>query len=238
MGECAVAVKRLLTLAHELHNPLATTQTALHAARAMQLANPKLGQLHEIMQRQLRTTTYLAHDLLDIAGIARGKIALTRKPVEVTAVIESALETVSSLIEERGHQLTIDVIDRNLRVDGDPLRLAQVLDNLLSNAAKYTDPGGRITLTVRQEGAEVAVRVRDTGIGIAAENLPVIFELFTQANPENGARQSGLGIGLALVRRLVQMYGGRIGAYSEGSCENSGQARAKALHPMAAALKD
>lgn len=207
----------LVVLAHELRNPLATTQNALHAARAMELANPKLEHLQEIMQRQLRAMTYLAHDLLDIAGIARGKIALARKPVEVATVIESALETASSLIEERGHQLTVDIIDRNLRVDGDPLRLAQVLDNLLSNAAKYTEPGGRIALTVRQEGSEVAVRVRDTGIGIAPDTLPVIFELFTQANPENGARQSGLGIGLALVRRLVQMHGGRISAYSDGT---------------------
>jgi signal transduction histidine kinase len=207
----------LAMLAHELRNPLGATKNALHAARAIRLANPKIDQLHDIMHRQLGAVTRLVDDLLDISRIARGKIALARKPIELTTVVESAVETVSPLVQERGHVLTVDLPDRNLRVDGDPLRLAQVLGNVLGNAAKYTAPGGRITLTVRQEGTEVAVRVRDTGIGIAADRLPVIFELFVQANPENGAGQGGLGIGLALARRLVQMHGGRISAHSEGN---------------------
>jgi signal transduction histidine kinase len=206
----------LMTLAHELRNPLGATQTALQAARALRLADPKLERLHEIMQRQLGAMAGLVHDLLDIAGIARGKIALSPVPMELTSPLEAAIETVSPLMKARGQHFTIDFKDRHLRVHGDPLRLAQVLGNVLGNAAKYTEPGGRITLTVRQEGGEVAIAVRDTGIGIAPERLPGIFELFAQANPEHRGGQSGLGIGLALVRRLLQIHGGRISARSEG----------------------
>lgn len=207
----------LAMLAHELRNPLAAAQNALHAARTVGLANPQIDHLHDIMQRQLGAATRLVDDLLDISRIARGKMTLARQPVELETVIESAVEMVSALVQERGHGLTVDRPDRSLQVAGDPLRLAQVFGNVLGNAAKYTEPGGRITLTVRQEGAEVVVRVCDTGIGIPADRLPVIFELFAQAHPENGLGQGGLGIGLALARQILHMHGGRISADSEGS---------------------
>jgi signal transduction histidine kinase len=203
-------------LAHELRNPLGATQTALQAARTLGLAHPPLERLHEIMQRQLGVMTALVHDLLDIAGIARGKLTLARECVSVASIVEAALETVSPLVQQRQHQLMVEFSDRKLRIEGDPLRLAQVFGNVLGNAVKYTEPGGRITLTVRQEGREVALSIRDTGIGIAGEELPGIFDLFAQVHPEHESRLGGLGIGLALVHRLLQMHGGRIRAHSEG----------------------
>ena len=207
----------LAMLAHELRNPLAATQNALRAARAIGLVSPQIDRLHDIMQRQLGAAARLVDDLLDISRIAHGKMPLVRQPVALTAIIESAVEMVSPLVQERGHRLTVDCQDQSLRVAGDPLRLAQVFGNVLGNAAKYTERGGRIILTMRQEGAEVVVRVRDTGIGIPADRLSLIFDLFAQANPENGPAQGGLGIGLALARQLLQVHGGRISAHSEGN---------------------
>jgi CheY-like chemotaxis protein len=139
----------------------------------------------------------------------------------VSTLLARAVETVQPLIQERGHQLTVDAPEAALRVNVDPVRLTQALGNILANAAKYTDPGGRIRLTAGGHGADVEIRVRDSGIGIAAELLPRLFELFTQLDHRLDRPQGGLGIGLALVRRLVEMHGGRVSAHSAGVGQGS-----------------
>jgi len=170
-----------------------------------------------VIERQLSHLTRLVDDLLDVSRITRGKIALSREPVAVAALIARAVETTQPLIEDRGHAFTVEMPDRSLTVDGDSLRLTQALGNVLGNAAKYTQRGGRITLTVGREAAHVEIRVRDNGIGIPAERLPLIFDLFTQLERGSDHPQSGLGIGLALVRRLIEMHGGSVSAHSAGA---------------------
>jgi signal transduction histidine kinase len=206
----------LAMLAHELRNPLAPIHNALQLMRMQ----PSAGQsqwAQEVIQRQLAYLTRLVDDLLDVSRITRGKIALTREPVEVATLLTRALETIDPLLQERGHTLTLQVPPEPLRVDGDPTRLTQALGNVLGNAAKYTERGGRIELTCEPHGAEVEIRVRDNGIGIPAELLPRIFDLFTQLDRRTDHSASGLGIGLALVRRLVEMHGGSVSALSAGA---------------------
>jgi len=206
----------LAMLAHELRNPLAPIHNALQLMRMQ----PSAGQsqwAQEVIQRQLAYLTRLVDDLLDVSRITRGKITLTREPVEVATLVTRALETIDPLLQERGHTVTLHVPPEPLRVDGDPTRLTQALGNVLGNAAKYTERGGRIELTCEPHGAEVEIRVRDNGIGIPAELLPRIFDLFTQLDRRTDHSASGLGIGLALVRRLVEMHGGSISALSAGA---------------------
>ncbi|HYX73455.1 MAG TPA: response regulator [Steroidobacteraceae bacterium] len=206
----------LAMLAHELRNPLAPIHNALQLLRMQ----PSAGQsqwAQEVIQRQLACLSRLVDDLLDVSRITRGKIALTREPVEVATLLTRALETIDPLLQERGHTLTLQVPPQALRVDGDPTRLTQALGNILGNAAKYTERGGRIELTCEEHGTEVEIRVRDNGIGIPAELLPRIFDLFTQLDRRTDHSTSGLGIGLALVRRLVEMHGGSVSALSAGA---------------------
>jgi len=206
----------LAMLAHELRNPLAPIHNALQLMRMQ----PSAGQsqwAQEVIQRQLAYLTRLVDDLLDVSRITRGKIALTREPLEVATLITRALETIGPLLQERGHTLTLQIPSEPLRVDGDPTRLTQALGNVLGNAAKYTDRGGRIELICVRQGTEVEIHVRDNGIGIPAELLPRIFDLFTQLDRRSDQSASGLGIGLALVRRLVEMHGGSIRALSAGA---------------------
>jgi signal transduction histidine kinase/ActR/RegA family two-component response regulator len=206
----------LAMLAHELRNPLAPIHNALQLMRLQ----PSAGQsqwAQEVIQRQLAYLTRLVDDLLDVSRITRGKIALTREPVEVATLITRALETIGPLLQERGHTLTLQIPSEPLRVDGDPTRLTQALGNVLGNAAKYTDRGGRIELICVRQGTELEIHVRDNGIGIPAELLPRIFDLFTQLDRRSDQSASGLGIGLALVRRLVEMHGGSIRALSAGA---------------------
>lgn len=160
-------------------------------------------------------------DLLDVSRITRGKISLAREPVEVATLIARALETVAPLIEERGHHLEVQAPAEPLLLYGDPLRLTQALGNVLGNAAKYTNRGGHIRLRVHHAGEAVEFRVCDDGVGIPAERLPLIFDLFTQLDSRSDYAQSGLGIGLALVRRLMEMHGGTVTAASEGSGRGS-----------------
>ena len=160
-------------------------------------------------------------DLLDVSRITRGKINLSRETVEVADLVARAVETVQPLIVERGHRLTLDVARESIRVFGDPLRLTQALGNVLSNAAKYTENGGQISLTARQVDGIVEIRVQDTGIGIPSDLQPMIFDMFTQLNHQTGRAQSGLGIGLALVRKLLEMHGGSVTAFSEGNGRGS-----------------
>ena len=207
----------LAMLAHELRNPLAPIRSAVHLMRMKPVTDPQLSWSRDVIERQLSHLTRLVDDLLDVARITRGKINLSREPIELGALIARAVETVQPLIQERGHQFTCEVPDGTLTVDADPLRLTQAFGNVLGNAAKYTERGGHINLGVCRQGAEVEIRVRDNGIGIPAEVLPRIFDLFTQLDGRSDHPHSGLGIGLALVRRLLQMHGGTITAHSEGA---------------------
>ena len=206
----------LAMLAHELRNPLAPIHNALQLMR-MQASAAQSQWAQEVIGRQLASLTRLVDDLLDVSRITRGKITLAREPLEVASLITRALETIEPLIQERGHMVTLEMPPERLRVDGDPTRLTQALGNVLGNAAKYTDRGGRIALNCARAGSDVEIRVRDNGIGIPAELLPRIFDLFTQLDRRSDHSISGLGIGLALVRRLVEMHGGSVGAVSGGA---------------------
>jgi signal transduction histidine kinase len=206
----------LAMLAHELRNPLAPIFNAVQLMRRKPLADPQLAWSRDVIERQLGHLTRLVDDLLDVSRITRGKINLTREPVEVGGLVARAVETVQPLITERGHQLTVDVYREPIWVYGDALRLIQALGNVLANAAKYTERSGHITLVARQVGETAEIRVRDTGIGIPAALLPKIFDMFTQLRSETTRSQSGLGIGLALVRKLLEMHGGTVTASSGG----------------------
>ena len=204
----------LAMLAHELRNPLAPILNAVQLMRMKPIADPQLSWSRDVIERQLSHLTRLVDDLLDVARITRGRINLSQEPTELAVLIARAVETVQPLIQARGHEFTSEIPAATLRINADPLRLTQAFGNVLGNAAKYTERGGRISLTVCRQGTDVEIRVRDTGVGIPAEQLPRIFDLFTQVRSDHS--QSGLGIGLALVRRLLQMHGGTITAHSEG----------------------
>jgi signal transduction histidine kinase len=206
----------LAMLAHELRNPLAPIYNAVQLMRRKKLDDPQLAWSRDVIERQIAHLSRLVDDLLDVSRITRGKINLTKESLDVNNLIARAVETTHPLISERAHDLVVEVPEEPLTVLGDPTRLTQALGNVLSNAAKYTDRGGRIAIAVRRDGAEVAIRVSDTGEGIPADLLPVIFNLFTQLDRTSGHAQGGLGIGLALVRRLVEMHGGSVTAHSEG----------------------
>jgi signal transduction histidine kinase len=211
----------LAMLAHELRNPLAPILNAVQLIRRKPLADPQLLWSRDVIERQLRHLTRLVDDLLDVSRITRGKINLSREPVEVADLVARAVETVQPLIAERGHQLHLSVTPAPIRVFGDPLRLTQALGNVLSNAAKYTENGGQISVTARQVDHTVEIRVQDTGIGIPIDMQPMIFDMFTQLSPQTGRPQSGLGIGLALVRKLLEMHGGSVSAFSQGNGHGS-----------------
>ncbi|MBV9725549.1 MAG: response regulator [Gammaproteobacteria bacterium] len=206
----------LAMLAHELRNPLAPIHNALQLMR-MQPSASQSQWAQGVIARQLAYLTRLVDDLLDVSRITRGKITLAREPLEVGTLITRALETIEPLMQERGHTLTLQVPPDPLWVDGDATRLTQALGNVLGNAAKYTDRGGHIELVCAADAGEVEIRVRDNGIGIPADLLPRIFDLFTQLDRRTDHSVSGLGIGLALVRRLVEMHGGSVSAVSAGA---------------------
>jgi signal transduction histidine kinase len=211
----------LAMLAHELRNPLAPILNAVQLIRKKPLSDPQLLWSRDLIERQLGHLTRLVDDLLDVSRITRGKINLSRETVEVADLVARAVETVQPLIVERGHRLTLDVARESIRVFGDPLRLTQAVGNVLSNAAKYTENGGQISLTARQVDGIVEIRVQDTGIGIPSDLQPMIFDMFTQLNHQTGRAQGGLGIGLALVRKLLEMHGGSVTAFSEGNGQGS-----------------
>jgi signal transduction histidine kinase len=206
----------LAMLAHELRNPLAPIRNAVQLMHRRSIDDPQLAWSRDIIERQLAYLTRLVDDLLDVSRITRGKINLNKEVIEIGALVARTVETVQPLIEERGHTLAVQLPSGILAVLGDPTRLSQALGNVLGNAAKYTERGGRITLTAIQLDSEVEIRVRDTGIGIPAELMPMIFNLFTQLDRTSGPTQSGLGIGLALVQRLIEMHGGSVAAHSDG----------------------
>jgi CheY-like chemotaxis protein len=180
-----------------------------------------LGRVRQMMERQVQHMTRMVDDLLDVSRITRGKIELRKEAVDVASVVERTVEATQALIEDRQQELTVDLPPQTVRLEADPTRLEQVLANLLNNAAKYTDHGGHVWLSARQEASELVVRVRDTGVGIAPDMLPRIFEPFVQADRVLHQSQGGLGIGLTLVRRLVEMHGGNVTAHSEGPGKGS-----------------
>jgi signal transduction histidine kinase len=206
----------LAMLSHELRNPLSPLRNASHMLMQCDTQDPKIIWSRGVIARQLNHMIRLVDDLLDVSRIARGKIVLLSKEVLVAEVVAAAVETVQPLLEQKRQQLRIDAESPDLTVRGDPVRLAQVVGNLLHNAAKYTGEGGHIVLTTLARNGNAEIAVRDTGIGIAAEAMPRIFELFTQIPSERDATAGGLGIGLALVRALVELHGGTIAAESAG----------------------
>jgi signal transduction histidine kinase len=211
----------LAMLAHELRNPLAPIHNAIELMRIKPLNDPQLNWARDVIARQLTSLTRLVDDLLDVSRITRGKINLTRQMVELEALISRAIETVHPLFDEQKHQLTLELPEPGLKLFGDSTRLTQAIANVLGNAAKYTDRGGKIIVSAAVRDDDVEIRIRDNGIGIRPEMLPYVFELFTQLDRDDGRTQGGLGIGLALVQRLVQMHGGNVSAASEGPGKGS-----------------
>jgi PAS domain S-box-containing protein len=206
----------LATLAHELRNPLAPIRNALQILRMPRVDAGTVERSREMMERQVHHLVRLVDDLLDVSRVMRGKIELRREPVELATVVARAIETVQPLVDAQGHELSVRISPESLLIDGDPVRLAQVVGNLLTNAAKYTESGGRIWLTAERDGDMAALRVRDNGIGIAPAMLPRIFELFVQVDHASTKAQGGLGIGLTLVKNLVEMHNGIVQARSDG----------------------
>jgi signal transduction histidine kinase/integral membrane sensor domain MASE1/ActR/RegA family two-component response regulator len=206
----------LAMLGHELRNPLAPLRNAVHLLGVPGASPASLERAREVMERQIDTLRRLVDDLLDVSRITRGKIQLSIGRVDLVNVVHAAVETVRPMVESQRHALSVSVRDGAMEIDGDATRLEQVLANLLNNAAKYTEPGGRIWIDVARDGDAACVRVRDTGIGIAPELLPRVFEMFTQADRSLARSKGGLGIGLTLVRRLVELHGGTVTAHSDG----------------------
>jgi CheY-like chemotaxis protein len=203
-------------LAHELRNPLAPIVSALELMELVGLPAGELRWCKQAIERQVQQLVRLVDDLLDVSRITRGKIKLRREPVELAAVLARAVETSRPLIAQRRQELSIDAPGSAVLLLGDLARLAQVVSNLLNNAAKYSDEGGRIWLSVELAGPHVVVRVRDAGCGISPEVLPHVFDLFTQADHTLDRSQGGLGIGLTLVKTLAEMHGGSVTASSPG----------------------
>jgi signal transduction histidine kinase len=211
----------LATLAHELRNPLAPIRNGLQVIRLARGNTKAIEQSHVMMERQLGQMVRLVDDLTDVSRISRGKLELKTEQIQLAAVVNSAVETSRPIIDQLEHELTVLLPEQPIIIDADLTRLAQVFVNLLNNSAKYSERGGNISLTVELQGSDVVVSVRDTGIGIAADQLPRIFELFSQADRSLERTQGGLGIGLTLVRQLVEMHGGRVEAHSEGAGKGS-----------------
>lgn len=206
----------LATLAHELRNPLAPIRNAVRMLRLKGPDEPDLRWGREVIDRQVEHLTRLIDDLLDISRITRNKLELRKQRVELAEIITGAVESSRPAIEQCGHELTVTLPPQPIYLHGDLVRLAQVFLNLLTNAAKYTDRGGHIWLTAEQQGSDVVVRVKDTGVGIPAEKLPRLFEMFFQVERTLEKSQGGLGIGLSLVRRLVELHDGNVEARSRG----------------------
>ncbi|HEX3141886.1 MAG TPA: ATP-binding protein, partial [Rhizobacter sp.] len=206
----------LAMLSHELRNPLAPIRTALEVIRRVAPLDLKLDRACDIMVRQVRQMTRLIDELLDVARISQGKIVLAREKVDLNAVINQSVETAQPLIDSRGQTLRVTLLAEPMWLQGDFARLAQIVSNLLNNASKYSEKGTLIDLHASLDAQGAAIRVRDHGIGIEAQLLPHIFDLFTQGSRGLDRAQGGLGVGLTLARRLAEMHGGRLLAASEG----------------------
>jgi PAS domain S-box-containing protein len=206
----------LATLAHELRNPLAPIRNSLQILKMQHVDPETVQESREVMERQVHHMVRLVDDLLDVSRVMRGKIELRKEPVELATIVARAVETAQSLIEAQEHRLDISLPSESLRLDVDPVRLAQVVGNLLTNSAKYTQAHGHIWLTAHREGKQAVLQIRDNGIGIAPDILPHVFELFVQADHSSTRAQGGLGIGLTIVKNLVEMHGGSVAVRSDG----------------------
>jgi PAS domain S-box-containing protein len=211
----------LAMLAHELRNPLAPIRNGLHILRMSDVDAATTERVQVLMEQQVRNLTRLVDDLLDVSRITRGKIQLQKETIDLATVLDHAVETVRPLVDAAKHELSVSIPHDALMLDADPTRLEQIVTNLLTNAAKYTQPGGHIWLTAERDNSDVVVRVRDSGIGMSDELLPHIFDMFTQADRTLDRSQGGLGIGLTLVRRLVELHGGAVLAHSDGPDKGS-----------------
>ena len=211
----------LAMLSHELRNPLSAISSALHVLRLQDNENPIQQRAMATMERQVGQLAHLVDDLLEVSRVITGRIQLQLERLDLRGIAEHAVEAVRPLIERRKHVLSVWLPAEPVWVQGDPTRLEQVIVNLLSNAAKYADDGGHVWLTMQQEDDEVEVRVRDTGLGIAPEILPRIFDLFTQAHRTLDRSEGGLGIGLSLVQKLVELHSGKVSAHSAGLGQGS-----------------
>ncbi len=206
----------LAMLAHELRNPLAPIRTAVQILRRNELGESDRTRARDVIERQVEHLVSLIDDLLDVSRITRGMITLEREPLSIGAIVARAVETARPAIDARQHELVLDVPDEAIVVEGDETRLVQIVGNILHNAAKFTDVGGCVWLSVTREGSMVLIRVKDSGIGIPHESVPRIFDLFAQVHGKARTSPGGLGIGLALVRRLTEMHGGTVTAASAG----------------------
>jgi len=211
----------LALLAHELRNPLAPLVNSLELLRPAAAANPGLQRIRGMMERQLKQLERLVDDLLDVSRISRGRFELQRAPLSLGLAVETAVESCQSQFAARGHGLSVSISSEPLVVVGDFARLTQVFANLLSNSAKYTEPGGSVEVTLCRNGSDAVVTVKDTGIGIPVESLNFVFDMFSQVQAHKEHAGGGLGIGLALVRSLVEMHQGRVEAQSEGPGKGS-----------------
>ena len=211
----------LAILAHELRNPLAPIRNSLHILRLTPPSVPPNERVLQIMERQLTHMVRLVDDLLELSRISRGKIELKKEWLCVADIMECALEASRPIIDAAGHTLSISQFDESLAIEGDFVRLSQVFANILNNAAKYSEKGGNITVDVERDNAAVAISIRDTGIGIPRDMLPRVFEMFTQLDHSRNRSGGGLGIGLNLVRTLVELHGGTVEAHSGGLGQGS-----------------
>jgi CheY-like chemotaxis protein len=205
----------LAMLAHELRNPLAAIGSAVEVVKGAGWDDTP-GWAHDVIERQVRHLARLVDDLLDVSRVSRGKIELRPRVLELATVLDGAVQAVRPLADERGHALDASYPAEGLRVKGDPTRLEQVVVNLLTNAIKYTESGGRIALSAGRDGQSVVVSVRDSGIGIPPEQISRMFDLFAQGDRSLARSEGGLGIGLTLLKALTEMHGGHVAARSEG----------------------
>jgi len=210
----------LATLAHELRNPLAPIRTGLAVLKLAPSIDATM-KTREIMERQVQHMVHLIDDLLDVSRITSGKVQLKKERIDVRTIWDTALEASRPVIEASGHVLFVSAPKEALLLDADPTRMAQVVSNLLNNAAKYTPEGGRIELSAERDHCHAVIRVRDNGVGLTPEALPRVFELFSQVGKTLDRSQGGLGIGLALVKRLVEMHGGEVTVESQGPGQGS-----------------
>jgi PAS domain S-box-containing protein len=211
----------LALLGHELRNPLAPIRNGLHILLLPDVDHAAVRQVKEMMEKQVNHLTRMVDDLLDVSRITRGRIQLRKEPVELNRAVNFAIDSVRPLIEAQGHRLMVSLPAEDIHLEADPTRFEQILVNLLNNAAKYTRPGGEIALIAERDGDQAVIRVRDNGTGIPPELLPRIFDLFTQVDATLDRSQGGLGIGLTLVKNLVELHGGRVTAHSEGNDRGS-----------------
>ena len=208
-------------LGHELRNPLAPISTAAQILKACGSDEKRVRMCSEVIDRQVSHMTELVNDLLDVSRVTRGLVELDRQDVDIGLLINNAIEQAQPLINARRHVLTTDLSALPAKVHGDPVRLVQVLANLLNNAAKYTPEGGRILISAQVSSAQVSISVSDNGIGIAPALLLRVFDLFSQAERTPDRSQGGLGLGLALARSIMALHGGQIQAFSDGLGEGS-----------------